>query len=345
MRLPQLALLVVLAQAAGCAQAPLTRIAFGSCSDQKEAQPHWKTIEEQRPDLLLMMGDNVYGDAKKDPALPELRDAYARLGSNPGFQRVRDAVPIMATWDDHDYGMNDGGAEFPFAARSRQLFLDFWQAPADDPRRARAGGIYQARTFGIEGQRVQVIVLDTRSFRSELRPTDEKMAPGKERYLPDPDPQKTMLGEAQWAWLAKQLKEPADLRLVVSSLQVLADDHGFECWRNLPTERDRLFNLLRDTRANGVVLLTGDRHSGAIYRRENVLPYPLVEVTASALNIRSELPKVPPAAHMLGPLYRSENTGLATIDWQTRTLLLQLRNAKNNEVGRTIQLKLDNLTP
>ena len=109
---------------------------------------------------------------------------------------------MLSTWDDHDYGQNDAGGDFPYKDEAKALFLEFWQVPEDDPRHARAG-VYCARIFGPEGRRVQVILLDTRSFRSPLRPTDQPGAPGKEEYLPDPDPAKTMLGRAQWAWLER----------------------------------------------------------------------------------------------------------------------------------------------
>jgi alkaline phosphatase D len=105
---------------------------------------------------------------------------------------------------------------------------------------------------------VQVILLDTRFFRSPLKPTDQRNAPGRERYLPDEDPTKTMLGEAQWAWLADRLREPAEVRLIVSSVQVLAEGHGWERWGNFPRERQRLYDLIRDTGARGVVYLSGD---------------------------------------------------------------------------------------
>ena len=68
-------------------------------------------------------------------------------------------------------------------------------------------------------------MLDTRYFRSPLKPTDEMNARGKERWIPDEDPSKTMLGDAQWAWLENELKRPAELRLIVSSIQVLSEGH------------------------------------------------------------------------------------------------------------------------
>ena len=69
-----------------------------------------------------------------------------------------------------------------------------------------------------------------------------------------------MLGEDQWAWLEEQLRTPAEVRLIASSIQVVAEDHGWEKWMNFPHERERLYRLIRETRAEGVVFLSGDRH-------------------------------------------------------------------------------------
>ena len=78
-----------------------------------------------------------------------------------------------------------------------------------------------------------------------------------------------MLGDAQWAWLAERLREPAALRLIVSSIQVLAEGHGWERWSNLPKERQRLFDLIRDTGARSVpVPLRRPSHRRALSRDE-----------------------------------------------------------------------------
>jgi hypothetical protein len=111
---------------------------------------------------------------------------------------------------------NDGGAEFPHKQAAKDEFVRFWQLAADDPRRTR-DGLYHAQALTVGTHRVQIIGLDLRWFRSPWRPTDERGAAGKERYLPDADPTKTMLGDTQWRWLEAQLREPADVRLLVSS--------------------------------------------------------------------------------------------------------------------------------
>ncbi len=321
---------------AAVAEPALERIGIGSCLKQDEPQPIFDAVLDDDFDLFVFLGDNVYGDVESED-LRELRDAYRAQSAADGFSRLREAVPLAATWDDHDYGLNDGGADFFGREEAQRIFEDFWDVSADSERAARPG-VHDAVTYGPPGQRVQLILLDTRYFRSALRPTDERGAPGKERYLPDPDPSKTMLGEDQWSWLRGVLEEEADLRILASSIQVIADGHGFEAWRQLPAERDRLYALLRETGANGVVIVSGDRHRAGIYRRDDVLDYPLLELTASSLNaaFSSEEEAGP---YRLGPTYRSENYGALSIDWASRVVTLEVRGIDGEPVlGATFDL-------
>ena len=227
-------------------------------------------------------------------------------------------------WDDHDYGINDGGGDFPHKAVSKELFLKFWNASATDIRRTR-DGIYDSHIIGPPGMRVQIILLDLRWFRSPLKVSDQPGTPGKERYVPDSDPAKTMLGAVQWAWLAGELRKPAEIRLIVSSTQVLAEGHGWERWGNMPLERQKLLDTIRDSGATGVVLLSGDRHVGALYRETPPGLHPLYEVTSSGLNMVFWKAKEP-GPNRLGALYAAANFGAVEIDWAARKLTLALRD-------------------
>jgi alkaline phosphatase D len=339
--LAQLMAAAALAPATLAAQGrpPLSRIAFGSCADQAKPQPIWDAIMAYRPDLFIFAGDNVYGDFNTADAA-NLRRAYELAETIPGYSRLRQSAEHLAVWDDHDYGINDGGGDFAHKAISKELFLKFWNVPASDIRRTREG-IYDAQIIGPPGMRVQVILLDVRWFRSPLKATDERGAPGKERYLPDPDPSKTMLGAVQWEWLADQLFKPAEIRLIVSSTQVLADGHGWERWGNMPLEREKLIDTIRKSGAKGVVLLSGDRHVGALYRVSPSGLYRLHELTSSGLNMvywaASE-----PGPNRVGALYAAANFGVVDIDWWEHKLTLALRDEGGN-TRRAITLGFDEL--
>jgi alkaline phosphatase D len=318
----------------------LTSIAFGSCNTAEDDIPILNTIATEDHDLFMYIGDNVYGDVYSyDASLPELREAYHQLAARPEFQALRAQFPMLATWDDHDYGMNDTGARFAFKGFAETLFLDFWGAAEDDVRRTREG-IYDAQVFGPEGQRVQIILLDTRYFRSDLTPTPQRGAEGMERYVPSEDPDQTMLGADQWAWLEEQLREPADVRLLVSSIQVHADGHGWEAWRTMPLERDRLYNLIEETGANGVVIVSGDRHSSGLYVREDVASYPLYEITSSSLNMSFRDENNEPGPHRIGDMYALVNYGVIGLDWDAGEIALQIKD----EAGAVVREQRVSLT-
>jgi alkaline phosphatase D len=300
-----------------------------------------------QPQLFLFAGDNVYGDVRNGRDVPDgeliqsLQESYAQAARVPGMARLRSTIPHLATWDDHDYGKNDAGAEFAGRHEAQQLFLQFWDVPLTDVRHQREG-VYHSQTFGPDGQRVQAILLDTRFFRSPLKPTDQRNAAGRERYLPDEDPGKTMLGEAQWSWLAERLRESADVRLIVSSIQVVAEGHGWERWGNFPRERQRLYDLIRATGAGGVILLSGDRHVGGLYRETTAAPYPLHEITSSGIN--QVFPGNQEAGpNRLGAVYGAPNFGTIDVDWWERTVTLSLRSENGEPVRRQV-VRLDELT-
>jgi alkaline phosphatase D len=313
----------------------LERIAFGSCLDHAKPQTVWKAVMAERPQLFLMMGDNVYGDGPSAD-LRELRHAYALQAARPELAEVRASVPFLAVWDDHDYGLNDGGTDFLHRFGATDIFHEFWQSRPEAPE-----GLYHARIYGPPGRRVQVLMLDTRWFRSPLKPRTATF-PHWGKYEPDPDPAKTMLGDVQWAWLEQQLRKLAEVRILVSSIQVLAEGHGFERWGNLPRERDRLLRLLEAAGAKGVLMLSGDRHSGALYRLERPGSYPLVELTSSSLNRPYGPPRDTPSPERISELYHPENFGLIGIDWQARTIRLALKGREGQDAA-TVSLAFADL--
>ncbi len=302
----------------------ITRLAFGSCNHQERSQAYWETIAALDPQLFLMIGDNVYGDLgwHGDAALGSLRAAYQLLASHPEFSEFRRKVPMMTVWDDHDFGFNDGSGDFTFREWGEQIYENFWNASPEV--RARRG-VYESAIHGPEGRRVQVIMLDTRFFRTPiaLMPLTDTPTP-LGRHLPDDTAAAKMLGEEQWRWLESELARPADLRLVVSSIQVLTDAHHNESWAMMPRERERLYAALKARTGGGLLLLSGDRHRGAIYSaRPGTLGEEVWEFTSSSLNLPFKpgdrsADEPDPLRHTL--LTGDENFGLVDIDWEAHAL-------------------------
>jgi alkaline phosphatase D len=297
----------------------ITTLGFGSCARQERPQPIWDAINAARCDAFVLCGDNIYADTP-DPAV--FRGKYALLGAMPGFAKLRQTTPLFATWDDHDYGLNDGGAGFSGAAAAQKEFCEFFQVPADSPLRTTPG-VHDCVTLGPAGKRLQLILLDTRSFRSPLKkdPANPKV------NIPNTDPGATVLGDAQWAWLERRLREPAEIRAVVSSISFISTEHGSEKWSNFPQERARFLELLHRTQAKGVVLISGDRHLAelSLLKPADGSPYPLYDMTTSGLNQpvakESEYgsenpPKGPPNRYRIhNRPYTGSNFGLMRVRW------------------------------
>ena len=254
----------------------VTRIGFGSCAHQGKSQPILSAAAEDDIDVFVWLGDNIYGDTEN---MSVLIDKYGELGCKPEFRKLNSETYFLAVWDDHDYGANDAGKEYPKKEESKEIFLSFWGEPKDSDRRAHPG-IYHSLITGEPGQRVQFIMLDTRTFRDSLLwagPNDLN------DYRPHTDTTVTMLGQDQWAWLESQLLEPADLRVICTSTQFGTSYNGFEAWANFPHERKRLAELLVSTQANGVVFISGDIHYGEISGFAYPGCYPLFDVTSSGI--------------------------------------------------------------
>ena len=287
----------------------LTRIAFGSCARQNKDQPIWQRIIDWQPELYIGMGDNIYADTED---MDVMRAKYAQLAAKPGFAQLHRTTPMIATWDDHDFGVNDGGREYPKKEESRAIFLDFWGVPADHPRRSHSG-IYGAYYYGPPGRRVQVILPDNRTFRSPLlgmsvEPQD------RGQYLVNPDPAATMLGAEQWDWLENELRQPADLRIFASSTQVLADAPGYEAWINFQAEHQRLLDLIDFAQVDNLLMISGDTHYAELSKLDRGVPYPLYDLTSSGLT--EVWPVFGPNRHRIAQAPLAPNFGRISIQWE-----------------------------
>ncbi len=327
----------------------LKRIAFGSCAEVDKPQPVWDPVLARKNDLFIFLGDNIYGDTHD---MSVLSAKYAKFAAIPGVARLRATTPVVAMWDDHDFGENDAGGDYPMKERSREVFLDFWQEPANSPRRDR-DGVYASYVFGPPGQRVQVILPDLRYNRTALTPREPvgtdyetwakaRVASGQPLpgpYVRNPDPNATMLGERQWQWLERQLAVPAELRLFGSSVQVLADFTGWESWANFAHDQQRLFDLIRRKRANGVVFLSGDIHYAELSRLDVNVPYTLWDLTSSGLTEEWRVPT--PNANRASEVVSDANFGFVDVDWQgaaTKLTLGIVDTAGRTRMTRDIEL-------
>jgi len=284
-------------------------LGFGSCLHQDRSMAILNTIEKKELDLFMFIGDNVYGD-QKDGELDKLIRTYKQQYNN--LENFLKNVSTEFIWDDHDFGLNDGGSNYRYKDRAKELFLETWKIPFQDPRRLREG-LYFDKMIKKNGLKVHLIFLDNRSFKSEWKLTDEFNKEGKERYVKDFDSDKTLLGKKQWQWLKDKLNEDSDIKIVLSSLQILSLGHGWESWDKFPLERDRLFNLIDESNVSNLFILSGDRHRGGFYSFKTDDNNDVYEFTSSSLNLPIPFNKEEKGLLRIGSTYRKANFGVVRI--------------------------------
>ena len=298
-------------------------IAFGSCNDQTRTQKFWKNIQSQNPDFFVMLGDNVYPEGTGNE-ISKLARAYNRLHKNDFYENFINSTRILPIWDDHDFGTNDGGSNFKYKKESRNLFMNFYDFSEKKQLKEREA-LYYESIISYQNKLIQIIVLDTRYFKSDFKITDKKGVKGKERYIKDYDSKKTILGLKQWSWFKEKLLKKVDLRIIVSSFQVIAADHGWEKWGNFPSEQDKLFSSIKNLNPTQTIILSGDRHIGGIYEENLNNNFKLIEITSSSLNKPLPFKVDATDSKQIGKSISAANFGIMKINWLNKSLSLELK--------------------
>ena len=289
------------------------KIGLGSCLDQDYPQPIWQSIKKEDLNYFIFLGDNVYGDTRYG-SLRKMKSAYDKQKKVlPDF--LND-ISIFSIWDDHDFGINDGGGDYRFKRRAQELYLDFWEITKDDDRSNREG-IYFSKNEIFFGKNFKFIFLDTRFFRSKLKGK-------KSNYIENIEPDATILGNAQWTWLENELKSDFDFLFIFSSIQIIAKDHRFEKWSNFPNERAKLFELLEQFN-DKTILFSGDRHRAGIYRKNGI-----IEVTSSSMN-KPGSSFNETDSYLIGKTYPQENYGVLEI--LENTIHIKIKDIKGNTLN------------
>ncbi len=215
----------------------VVRVGFGHSLIGPGHQTTWRSIARMKPDLFILMGDNIYSNST-EPA--KQRRMYLEFRADPHFRALAATTPIYAVWDDHDFGKNNSDRTQPGKERSLKTFNEMWPNP---PSQAGQGkGIWTSFTVGDS----VFYLLDVRYYRS---PND------------DPDgPDKTMLGVEQRAWLLDQLAESSEtFKFIVSGSSWNCG--GVESWNHpFLHEYDIILAGIARKRIDGIILLGGDQH-------------------------------------------------------------------------------------
>eukprot|EP00297_Palpitomonas_bilix_P000033 CAMPEP_0113888818 /NCGR_PEP_ID=MMETSP0780_2-20120614/13104_1 /TAXON_ID=652834 /ORGANISM="Palpitomonas bilix" /LENGTH=379 /DNA_ID=CAMNT_0000877751 /DNA_START=591 /DNA_END=1730 /DNA_ORIENTATION=- /assembly_acc=CAM_ASM_000599 len=240
-----------------------------------------------------------------------LRRDYEQQLRRRRFREFLSEVPVKGVWDDHDFGENDAGSNYPYREESKQVYFDFFDEDEATRQEMKGRGLYRSYTFeGHEGS-VKVIMLDTRYHRDYL--FVDNLLPaiawlnGKipfvgaltrviaslfRAFVSTFSMQYdfgSILGEKQWAWLENEMKgDDADVYIIVSSVQVLTEMPVVEGWHHFPQERERLLKLIQATHPQQTVMVSGDVHYGEMLRvpcnnEKGEVEFYLPELTTSGM--------------------------------------------------------------
>ena len=244
-----------------------------------------------------------------------MRTKYGILSCKKEFRELLNSTHVIATWDDHDFGMDDAGMEYPMKKASKNMFLEFWKEPKNSDR-YKHDGVYTSYCYGDSAHRVQVILLDLRSFRTAML--------GKEdHYHINYDTAAAIMDSAEWAWLHQELLKPARIRVIGSSVQFGTEHNGWETWSNFPLQQKKMFDMIKETKAAGVLFISGDVHYAELSMRKINGLYPIYDMTSSGLT-QVELHARPNQYRIHAPI-NTRNFGMLDIDWTQKDPTILVR--------------------
>ena len=244
----------------------VTRLAIGSCAREgPDSRAVWRRMAAVDPDAILLLGDTPYIDTTD---LAVQRRRYAEFAAVPEFADLLRNRPLYATWDDHDYGLNDSDGRLDGKENARRAFVEFHANPSYGDGDE---GVYTK--FRLGG--AEIFLLDTRYFsRTESSPISDGP---------------TLLGTRQWEWLRDGLRSStAPFKILASGMiwnyavRPGKPDH----WDSYREEKEALFQFLGRERISGVVLMGGDVHRTRVLRYDtnDSVGYPLTELITSPIH-------------------------------------------------------------
>lgn len=258
----------------------------------------WDTISACHPDAILLLGDNVYIDDPESVAMQQY--TYQRRQSRPEWRSLTARVPVFTIWDDHDFSTNDswGGPDVsvPFWKKDWvfPVFRQNWANPGYAGGDEQPGCWY---SFSIGD--VDFIMLDCRYYR-----TDPRRKP------------RSMLGPVQKAWVEQQLKQStARIKVICSSVpwDFRTKGDSMDTWNGYKKEHESLLSFIEESRIEGVLLVSADRHRSDAWKIERPNGYGFYEFNSSRLTNQH----VHPTMEKKGAIFsynRLQSFGLISFD-------------------------------
>ncbi|WP_413569994.1 hypothetical protein ACLWBD_05885 [Bdellovibrio sp. HCB117] len=253
---------------------PDLSFALCSCMNDREHAPEiWQNMVQKKPDVLLFIGDSVYADSDSpltgaDPA--HLWNRFCEARHTLEIYYSRRLIPIFATWDDHDFGLNDtNSVDFKFVKESQENFLNFFAQDTSHCHILEKGpGIASALKFSNQ----TILLLDDRSFRQRRG--------SKDRYA--------HWGKEQETWIFEKIRENPGTTWLMN---------GSQFFPNVPWKEsvsgdhpDNFKGFLQELKLipRKVIFASGDVHYSEISKIEKeALGYETFELTSSSIHSRN----------------------------------------------------------
>lgn len=299
-------------------------VVFASCNDPHRPMPLWKPILENEPHLFIWGGDNVYADTED---MSKMRADYQMVQEDSIYKRLTETTTIIGTWDDHDFGKNDAGKEWPYKEEAKTEFLQFIKNYPKEIE-TREGVYYSFVKELEEDKKVKFVLLDTRTFRDSLKPSTIS---GRRYDSWLETDAKTLLGEAQWSWLENELMDAtSDFTVIVSSIQFLSDEHGWEKWGNFPNEVNKMNKLIQKASSSNIIFFSGDRHLAEISKKEmDGITYPVIDFTSSGLTHTWLDGATEANPNRISNVVKQLNFGVIKFDLKTHSVTFEIRGKDN----------------
>jgi len=242
------------------------RLGFLSCAmDHLHRDDIWNTLAEQKPELVFFLGDNVYGDRPSffsvKAADPEqMWDRYVATRNRVAFYFAPKLIPVLAIWDDHDFGGNNLGKWYPYKQETLEIFHTFF---AQEDRGTLKSGPGNSKVWSAFG--ADFMMLDSRTFR------DNHGADGE------------LLGRAQESWLMSVL-QPRPTWLLNGSVFYGAYTGKDSFEGHFRTSFDRLISGLKRSESLAC-FVSGDVHFSEVMDIEAAqLGYSTFEMVTSSIH-------------------------------------------------------------
>ncbi|MCB9073478.1 MAG: alkaline phosphatase family protein [Bdellovibrionaceae bacterium] len=294
----------------------LPKVAVISCTDDSydELQKkQWELVEKQKPDMLFLIGDNVYVDLKKNGQPPLVNEQliwqrYQETRLHLDLYKMKNLIPTFSTWDDHDYGSNNADRNFAYKNQSKRIFENFFPTK-ESVNIERGPGVSSFVQIG----KNNFVLFDDRYFRSESNKT----------------PGDTHFGAEQEQWFFSLLKKKKGLFWLISGDQFFGGHHTFESYQgNHPKSFEHFLQKIKQSKKM-VLFISGDRHIAELMRiPKKYLGFTTYELTSSGLH-----------AHMYPGSLKDTPNPLAIYnkDGEANFLLVQPHNISNRQATMGIQ--------